>query len=68
MTAMIENLRNLNSLVDDPPTLSDELLAEIANRRISDLVKHAPDALTILSTYGLGFCCDGGHLLGAAMY
>ncbi len=49
------------------PTISDELLTEIANRRISDLVEQVPGTMSVLSLYGLDLCCGGGHQLGEAL-
>lgn len=49
------------------PPITDELLAEIASRRISDLVEHAPGTMTVFSMYGLDLCCGGGLPLGEAL-
>jgi len=47
--------------------ITDEELAEIANRTISDLVEHAPGTMTIFSSLGLDMCCGGGHPLREAL-
>lgn len=47
--------------------ITDEELAEIANRTISDLVEHAPGTMTVFSSLGLDLCCGGGHPLGEAL-
>ncbi len=47
--------------------ISDEELAEISNRTISDLVEHAPGTMTVFSSLGLDLCCGGGHPLGKAL-
>lgn len=57
----------MSNITTDGPFISDELLTEIANRRISDLVEHAPGTMTVLSMYGLDLCCGGGHRLGEAL-
>ncbi len=49
------------------PPITDEQLAEIANRRIDDLVEHAPGTMAVFSMYGLDLCCGGGHPLGEAL-
>lgn len=49
------------------PPISDEELAKIAGRTISDLVEHAPGTMTVFSMYGLDLCCGGGLPLGEAL-
>jgi iron-sulfur cluster repair protein YtfE (RIC family) len=49
------------------PTISEDELDKIANRSISDLIKHAPGTMTVFSMYGLDICCGGGLPLGEAL-
>jgi iron-sulfur cluster repair protein YtfE (RIC family) len=47
--------------------MSDEDLATIAGRTISDLVEYAPGTMTVFSSLGLDMCCGGGHPLKEAL-
>jgi iron-sulfur cluster repair protein YtfE (RIC family) len=47
--------------------ITEEEIAEIANRTISDLVEHAPGTMTVFSSLGLDLCCGGGHPLEEAL-
>jgi len=47
--------------------ISDEELAEIADRTIADLVEHAPGTMSVLSSLGLDLCCGGGRPLAEAL-
>ena len=47
--------------------ITNEELADVANRTIADLVEHAPGTMTVFSSLGLDMCCGGGHPLGEAL-
>jgi regulator of cell morphogenesis and NO signaling len=47
--------------------ITEEELAETANRTITDLVEHAPGTMPVFSSLGLDLCCGGGHPLGEAL-
>jgi hypothetical protein len=49
------------------PPITDDELARIASRTISDLVEHAPGTMTVFSMNGLDTCCGGGVPLGEAL-
>jgi iron-sulfur cluster repair protein YtfE (RIC family) len=49
------------------PSITDAQMAEIGNRRIDDLVEHAPGTMAVFSHYGLDTCCGGGRPLGEAL-
>lgn len=49
------------------PPITDAQLAEIANRRIDELVEQAPGTMTVFASYGLDMCCGGGRPLAEAL-
>lgn len=49
------------------PPISDAQLAEIASRRIDEIVDAAPGTMAVFSSYGLDMCCGGGRPLGEAL-
>ncbi|HET9660167.1 MAG TPA: DUF542 domain-containing protein [Thermomicrobiales bacterium] len=57
----------MNAPTSSTVHLTDEYLAEIANRTIADLVEQAPGTMAVFSALGLDMCCGGGHPLGEAL-
>ncbi len=49
------------------PAITDEELAAVASRTITDLSEHAPGTMTVFTACGLDLCCGGGLPLGEAL-
>lgn len=48
-------------------SVTDEQMAQVATRKISDLAEKSPDTMAVFSELGLDLCCGGGHPLGEAL-